>query len=439
MRTFSSYGHADVIIIGGGISGLSLAWRLCLAGVGVVVLEAGTLGGLAGTINKNGYCMDLGPHSFFSPDHQILQSLLQLFTPQLKSSKRNVKLFFKNKYLHYPFTPLDLMTKMGANGLRSALDFCKQKFQNRRINQTVSVKTWAIQNFGEHLYQIFFKPYTEQFWLTECSRLAGAVIPSSAHHNWINTFQLLCRPDHDREQLPTYYPTTGFGEICDQIGLRVKAGGGQILLQSRVHGIICQKGAFQVKYGNAVVQARQVVSTIPINMLMRLIKPPSGIAAAAARLTFRPLLALGIVLPARSILKCDYLYTLHRPYNRLTDMNAFSPATSPASENILMAEIPSLWGDAIWRAGSEELYALCKQDLIQDGWIEPNEVRALLTVKASHAYPFYRQGYQNDLKHVMAYLDSIPGLTTLGRSGAFKYMDIDQCIRDAFDCADQLN
>ena len=57
----------NVIILGGGISGLSLAWKLGNQGIKSCILESGhTVGGLAGTLRENGYCMDIGPHSFFS-------------------------------------------------------------------------------------------------------------------------------------------------------------------------------------------------------------------------------------------------------------------------------------------------------------------------------------------------------------------------------------
>src|SRR5579871_3935702 len=38
---------ADVVIVGGGVIGLSVAWELVRAGVGVVLLERGQIGGQA--------------------------------------------------------------------------------------------------------------------------------------------------------------------------------------------------------------------------------------------------------------------------------------------------------------------------------------------------------------------------------------------------------
>jgi len=63
---------SQVIILGAGISGLSLAWELGRQGIKVQVLEAdSTIGGLAGTLRQDGYCMDIGPHPFDFADRQL--------------------------------------------------------------------------------------------------------------------------------------------------------------------------------------------------------------------------------------------------------------------------------------------------------------------------------------------------------------------------------
>ena len=94
-----------VIILGAGVSGLSLAWKLSEHGVKVHVLEsASTVGGLAGTIRENGYCMDIGPHSFFSEDTEILNIVLDLFDNRLMPKPRKVKFFYQGRFLDYPLT-----------------------------------------------------------------------------------------------------------------------------------------------------------------------------------------------------------------------------------------------------------------------------------------------------------------------------------------------
>lgn len=59
--------EADVLVIGGGISGLTLGFRLMQLGVDVVVLEAQDRpGGTARTTRRDGWCCDWGPNGFLT-------------------------------------------------------------------------------------------------------------------------------------------------------------------------------------------------------------------------------------------------------------------------------------------------------------------------------------------------------------------------------------
>ena len=54
----------DVLVIGGGISGLTCAWNLQKSGLRVIVLEsAARAGGAIGTVRENGYLLESGPNS----------------------------------------------------------------------------------------------------------------------------------------------------------------------------------------------------------------------------------------------------------------------------------------------------------------------------------------------------------------------------------------
>ena len=68
------------------------------------------------------------------------------------------------------------------------------------------------------------------------------------------------------------------------------------------------------------------------------------------------MVALGLVTHKQNILGCSYIYQLDRPYNRISEMNKFSPGTSPPDENLLMLEICCLRDSAGWRASKEELF-----------------------------------------------------------------------------------
>jgi len=451
--------NQKMIILGAGISGLSLAWRLGSQGLNVHVLEANsTVGGLAGTLRQDGYCMDIGPHSFFSDDTEILNIGLKLFNNRLIPRPRQVKFLYQDRYLDYPLTAESVLFQMGLwSGICAALSFIKSKLIYRKRSsvrdEEETVEAWAIQNFGEHLYRTFFKPYTEQFWKMPCSELSSRTIPTHTRMSFFNTLRLLLlkpigKTDSsliEREMLPTYYPDTGFAEIAERVADAGRKAGVQIQLNSRAIGVDEFPGeGIRVRYecNGALkeIEGSQVVSTIPLNQFVKMLSPsaPPEVLASADRLDYRSLIALGMVTEKQNILNCSYIYVLDRPYNRISDMNEFSPATSPEGENILMVEIPCLRNSVAWLASKEELFDMCIGSLAKDGFLAPGDVKRLLLVKAPHAYPIYSKDYARNLKRLLDHISERKGISTLGRAGEFIYMDIDKCMRKAFDFAETL-
>jgi protoporphyrinogen oxidase len=447
-----------VIVLGAGVSGLGLAWRLSSRGVEVCVLEANPqVGGLARTERTDGYCLDVGPHSFFSEDEAVRDSVLSLFDPPLVPAARTVQFYYDGKYLDYPLTPANVLFGMGVGkGVRSALSFLKSRFHRHAVvddPDDETVEAWAIRSFGDHLYRTFFKPYTEQFWKVPCTQLSARSIPTHTRMSFIHTLQVLLHRKIEkldpslieREMLPTYYPTTGFGEIPERIAATVRKNGGTILTNCRATTISDRADdRVRVTYvGNGnpqTVEGTHLVSTIPLRDLASSFDPvaPPNVLASARALTYRPLVVLGMVTDRQSVLKASYIYVMNKPYNRISEANRFSPATSPSGENIVAVEMACLRDSAAWHASKEELFNMCIGSLATDGFLSPGDVKRLLLVKALDTYPIYQVGYAAHLKRVMEHLRSRRNVSTLGRTGEFRYMDSDVCIRRAFLLADNL-
>lgn len=448
-----------VIILGAGISGLSAAWRLSDMGAKVDILESSqSVGGLAGTSREGDYCLDVGPHSFFSNDQQIVNTVCGLFENTFQLIPRKVKFYYKGKYIDYPLTAQSVLFQMGlCSGVKTVCSFLKGKLSHykQRLSQDEfqTVEDWAISSFGEYLYRTFFKPYTEQFWKIPCSELSSRSIPTHTRMSFINTLRLLLRQKFgrqgeslvEREMRPTYYPPTGFAEIAEQISNRIESNYGHIHLGCEVTGVNELPGgrmhiAYRRNGRQEEMEGDYVVSTLPLSLLVNMLSPPVSLEVklSANRLEYRPLIVLGMLTQRQKILNCGYVYILNRPFNRIFEMNEFSPSTSPSGENIIAVEMPCRRDSFIWKASKEELFKMCIPSLAKDGFIEPGEVKMLFLAKAPYAYPIYRKDYAFHLNRVMGYLKKYKFLATLGRCGEFMYMDIDECMKRAFDFADTL-
>lgn len=448
-----------MIVLGAGVSGVSLAWRLAQQGISVCVLEADpVVGGLAKTHREGGYAIDVGAHSFFSDDPEILRVVFGLLGAPLAEQRRRVKLLYQGRYLDYPLTTQAVLWQMGlANGVASLAGFLAAKAFYRlppvEHPDDWSVEEWAIANFGWHLYRTFFQPYTEQFWKIPCAQLSARTIPTHTQMSFLHACRLLLRRAvsgrnmslAERETLPMYYPPGGFGAIPEAIAAAAVAAGATVRVDSPAERVeLLGAGRVRVHHaspaGSAYVDGRHVVSTIPLDKLIPMLVPaaPGDVLASAARLEYRALRALGMVTDRQNILGCNYVYVLNHPYKRILDMNSFSPQSSPPGRNILTVDIPCVLGSAGWEVSKEELFDMCIGSLSADGFLDPGDVLDLVQVRSPAAYPVYRKGYRGELARVRAHLAAHDELSTLGRCGEFRYQDIDGCMQGAFRMAGEL-
>ena len=256
-------------------------------------------------------------------------------------------------------TATSVLLQMGLiSGLRSGISFLKSKIafgKSGGVNtEEETVEEWAKANFGNYLYESFFKPYTEQFWKVPCHELSSRSIPSHTRMSFFKTLKMLLLSklseknlsQVEREKLPTYYPERGFGEITERVADAVRKAGGRIHLESPAIEIdtVSDDGVtiyYEERGERREIHGTHLVSTIPLHLFVKMMRPePSAeVLESTDRLDYRSLVALGIITERQDILDCGYIYLLDRPYNRISEMNNFGEDTSPEGENILCLEI----------------------------------------------------------------------------------------------------
>ena len=453
-----------VIIIGGGISGLSVAWRLINKGFKVKILEADDrVGGLAKSIKIDNYYFDIGPHSFFSEDKEVFESVMSLFKGEesaIPFSKRSVKMWFRNRYVDYPLSAKSVLFQMGIlSPFLSFLSFAKSYIKNILVkedkNKPLTIEDWAINNFGKYLFLNFFKPYTEQFWKIPTSELSHRVIPSSRKmdfaktlkHLLINKYLELSKREPgklslvQRDSLPSYYPKKGFGEIGERIAKKIKENNMEIYFNEEVKEIeVNDKKLFTIKTENKSFKSDYLISTIPINTIFPKFnpKPESQILNDSSKLEYLSLILVYLITKKKNVINCQYCYYINRPYNRISEMNNFSNESSPDNENILSVEISCLKGSELWNLSKDEIYELCITSIEKDKIIKKEDIEDFKVIKVPSVYPIYRKDYEKYLNKTNEYFSKIKKFSSIGRQGQFYYGDIDQMVRLGFDAADKI-
>jgi protoporphyrinogen/coproporphyrinogen III oxidase len=165
----------QVIVIGGGISGLACAYRLKQLGVPVILLEASArVGGLVGTVRKNGFLFESGPQSF-----QGTESLIDLIrevgveTELQKADPRAPRFVYLHGRLQtIPMTPQSIMTS-SLLGIKSRAKIASEPFKRTKPpTKEESVADFVRRKFGHEILEYLVAPFVSGVYAGDPEKLS---------------------------------------------------------------------------------------------------------------------------------------------------------------------------------------------------------------------------------------------------------------------------
>lgn len=453
---------SKIMILGAGVTGLSAGVRFLENGYDVCIIEkAEHVGGLAKTIVRGNYLLDLGPHHLYSKNESTLNDMLEFFEDdEIVPISLEAKILFYDRFLDYPLTARSVVSQMGLkHAILGSLSYIAMGLRNLfglRLKED-NFQAWARNNFGNYMYNIFFKPYTEQFWGVPCEEMSIDCVPQVTKASFMKTLKRLFLKKFSNESLSVeevdvgyeksvnFFPVKGIGAIAEKMKDIFLSKGGTLRLNCDIKEITMNDNNTYTLHSNDkdksfTDESMFIVSTIPLPSLFQVIKPapPASLLESVNSLKYLSTVVLYIVVHDRDILDCAFLYMPDRPYNRISNTNRFHPNLCPEGENMLACEISCTFNDETWKSSDEELFKKCIGHLESDKLISRVEVKQFFSVRVKNAYPFYRMGYREKLSEVFEYFEKMPSFALAGRVGAFKYMAIDECMEDSAALAKKL-
>jgi len=429
-------------VLGAGPAGLTAAYTLALRGRPAEVFEAdGVVGGIAKTVEFQGYRFDLGGHRFFTKLKPIERLWEEMLGDELLTRPRLSRIYYQGKFLAYPLVAKDVVARLGV--VESML--CALSYLWRRMRPKpppTSFEDWVTMHFGRRLYDAFFRSYTEKVW-----GIPGSEVKAEWAAQRIKNFSLSkailtmlgLRHAHVTTLLEEFrYPRLGPGQMWEAFRRRIEESGVPVRLNHRCTSIK-HDGAGRVESivvatnGDATeLPVEAVLSSIPLVDLVLSLDPlpPPRVVAAAARLRYRDLCLVALIIDDETPFPDNWIY-LHDPdtrAGRVQNFGAWSESMVRPGTTCLGVEYFCFEGDEIWELPDAEAVELAKRELGRIGLIDPARVVDGVKVRVPRAYPMYDANYQEALPVVREYLRGFTNLRTCGRNGLHRYNNQDHSM-----------
>jgi protoporphyrinogen oxidase len=427
----------NVAIIGGGLSGLTIAYDLQRRGVKVDVFEKESeIGGMTRSMNVDGYIFDLGPHIFHTKIVHIRKFIEDILGNDLIHEKFYGSIFLDGRLHDYPPTFKNLLR---FPSFKLATAFCghvtaRLRTKSEKRSSDLSFEDWVIAKAGRGLYETYFAGYTRKLWGINPSHITSEWAPERI------SVRLLSRSFFGNEW--QVYPRFGIGMLPNKLGKMVSSLGGTIHTNNEVTDFTVAGDKIReifFKDGKNIgrKEADAVVSTIPITELSELLENRS------LRLKFRSIVCIFLTIDKPRVLdKTHWVYFPSKEaiFNRVYEPKRFSPSAVPSPDKTsLCVECTCSLGDSTWNMKEDELVDAVSRQLEEYNIVKKEYVTSGRVIRVPYAYPVNEIGYVSETNHIFSKLSNFENLVISGRYGSFLYLNMDATMKNAFDVAERVH
>ncbi|CAM2802610.1 Thiamine thiazole synthase [Methylobacterium mesophilicum] len=449
--------HTETLVIGAGPAGLTAAYLLSKQGRSVTVLERdpAQVGGISRTVSHNGYLFDIGGHRFFSKSKAVVDLWDEILPNDFIERPRLSRIYYRGRYYAYPLRAFEALRNLGL--FTSAACVASYLYARMRpVRDPKNFHAWVRNQFGERLFAIFFKTYTEKVWGMSCDaisadwaaqRIKGLDLGAAIRDGIKRSLGLRKAPKAGGQVIKTLiesfrYPRRGPGMMWEAAAAKVQAQGGRVLLDRGVDSLSYDAGtgiwtvaARSADGSRETFTARNVISSAPVRELVDAIRPRPLSTFNARSLKYRDFLTVALIAKSQKNFPDNWIY-IHDPsvqVGRVQNFRSWSPEMVPDDDHTCLGlEYFCFEGDGLWTASDEELVALAKREIGQIGLIDPADVVDACVVRQPKAYPVYDADYAGHVVTVRRELErDFPSLHLVGRNGMHKYNNQDHAMMTA--------
>jgi protoporphyrinogen oxidase len=430
-----------IAILGGGLSGLTLARLLKEKGRDVIVLEAEQeYGGLCRSKTEQGFTFDVGgSHIIFSRDTEVLDFMRRMIAGNEQRNNRNTKIFYKQQFIKYPF----------ENGLSDLPPedrfFCINGFvknliavEKGEVPAPKNFREWIYFTFGEGIAECYMVPYNEKIWKFPTDRMSchwvDGRIPRPPVEDIIRSAIGIETEGYTHQAVFSYPLDGGIEALVQAIARPIEQ---FIRTGFRVTSLKKCGDQWEISNGKEVIHADQCICTMPVqHLLVCLEGVPTEVKNAVHELKYNSLVCvnIGIRGPVPPI---SWLYVPDPSLgktNRISFPSGYSRHVAPDGCSAILAEITYQPHDEVAGMNDAELTGEVVEMLQEMHLVTKDQVVYSSVERQPFAYVVYDLEYLKNIALVKNYFNGF-GIPLVGRFAQFDYLNMDGCIRSVMDFA----
>jgi oxygen-dependent protoporphyrinogen oxidase len=450
---------ADVLVVGGGISGLALGFRLVEAGISVVLTERDEqVGGTARTTTRGEWCCDWGPNGFLTnvPDTVELATACGLgdeLVPASAAAKRRY-LWRGGRLVPLPTSPASFAAS-SLLGIGAKLRVLAEPFARPRdpdVDETIY--EFATRRLGREFAENFLRPMVVGITAGDAREVSlDAMFPrmramEEEHGSLFRALRAKRREAKARGEQSdgpagpgarlTTFRSGGVGRLCtvlrDRLGHSVRAG----FAVDRIERL---DGAWRAWSGNRSADGRAIVLAVPAHAAAALVEGHDETLASQLRsIPYSSVRVLGLGYRAgdvpRDLDGFGFLVPPGEPLRMLGCLwtSSIFPHQAPDGHVLLRMVMGGVFDPEFVALSDPEALAIIRRELTTTLGIEAEPV-FVQQVRWPRAIPQYLRGHLAKVADIEARCDGL-GIHVIGN--AYRGVSLNDCAREATTLAAQL-
>jgi len=325
--------HYDVVIVGGGLAGLSSAAYLSSKGKKVAVLERGQLGGRAVTLKIKGFNFNFGAHAIYARDSSVLRTFekelglhidWQDFNPtkakydigdELTAVPSNVQGLFQTKLL------------TGLDKVLFTFEILKTMLKMEKGHPHMSILKWMEKkHVNEEVKDMMLTLASSNFFTREPEK-----IPSDVFFSYYSRLFTTNKP--------VAYIGGGWQALISEFVRVIEANNGTILTKTKVEqfhveddrvvGVVTPEGEFT---------ADEFISCIPPKEMVKVFAETRLEHAIAQHAEYEPTVVIVYDIGLKERIDVPFSYIYDKQNNIfITDISYYDPTCVPEGGQLLQA------------------------------------------------------------------------------------------------------